>query len=203
MRRQIADNGLLGQGGSKNVAVREQGDRVLRIGAQPFVCQVQKCFVFSNGEAHIAAKLLAIEGVLYRRALRGQGERLSRYQRLRESKGVASIHGIVAEKAEESPVQIIGAGLGDDINCRAARTTQFRPIIASVDLELLHGILAQVQSDTARVVVGFPAVDRDAVPPAVAAIEGQTALWCLFDAEVRVVSNGVRIAHPRRQQGKS
>ena len=86
-------------------------------------------------------------------------------------KGVGGVQGIVAEKSIDTSVDQVCACFGDDIDGRAARATQFRGIVAAVDLKLLDCFLAQGQADTTRIVVGFAAIDRDAVAAAVATVK--------------------------------
>src|SRR5579863_5575381 len=94
-------------------------------------------------------------------------ECLTWLQRLSDCKRVGSIHRVIAEISEKTAVQLVCAGFGDDINRGPARTAEFSRIVATVDLKLLHGVLAQGETHSARVVIGFSAVHRDAIASAI------------------------------------
>ena len=98
-------------------------------------------------------------------------------------------------------MHLVGAGLGDDVDHPAAGPAVFRRVVAAVDLELLHRILAQCEADAAGIVIRFRPIHGDAVSAPIAAVEGEAALGRLGDAEVGVVGKRVRIHHTRHQQG--
>src|SRR6202049_905651 len=99
-------------------------------------------------------------------------------------------------------MELVRAGFGDDVNGGAARATQFRRIVAAVDLKFLDSVLAERKADTARIIVGLATINRDAVAPAVAAIKRKTALGSLFDAKILVTGKARGIGHARHEQSK-
>src|SRR5260370_11182505 len=121
-------------------------------------------------------------------------EDLTGLQCLSTGERVSGVHGIIAEISVEAAVQLIGAGFRDDVDRCATRAPKVRCIIAAVDLKLLNRILAQRETHSARVIIGFSAVDGDAVASAVAAVKGQAALPGLLDSKILVGSQpgGVR-----------
>src|SRR5205807_9536329 len=106
--------------------------------------------VLLKGEAQRAAELIALQSVFGRSALGGGGKRAARSQGLGDRKRIACIQGVVAEKAVQAAVQIVGAGFGNDVDGGAAGRAQFSRVVAAVDLEFLHRILAEGEPDPAR-----------------------------------------------------
>ena len=131
--------------GPENIRVRQQRNRILRVLPQAFERGEQEGPVFANGEAYGPAELLATQRILDWLPL-SVGirwiEHIAWLQRLTGGKGIADIHSIIAEEAIETSSHLVCAGLGDDVDGRAACSTQLRRIIAAIDLKLLHGILA-------------------------------------------------------------
>ena len=80
-------------------------------------------------------------------------------------------------------MQLVRSGFGDDVNRRSARSAELRRVVAAVDLKLLNSILAQREPHSASVIIGFSAVNGDAIASAIAAIEGKAALRCLISLE--------------------
>ena len=106
------------------------------------------------------------------------------------------------KKANRPAVQGVGAGLGDDVDGSAAGPTQLSGIVAAVDLELLHRVLADIQTHTTGLVVRLATVYGHAIAAPVAAIKGQATLWSLLHAVVGVTGDDVGVAHARHQQGE-
>src|SRR5882762_723709 len=97
---------------TKNIRVRQQGNRILCVLSQACKTHKQKGFVFLDGEAQCSPVLLAIQGILDGLALRiglSRIKRRARLQRLIEGKRVACIKNIVTEKAVETAVHPVGA----------------------------------------------------------------------------------------------
>jgi hypothetical protein len=85
-------------------------------------------------------------------------------------------------------VHIVGAGLGHNIDRSAGGGTQIRSVIAAIDLEFLHIVLAYRQAHAAAIARGLAAIDGYAVSPAIAAVKRQPALRSLLDSEILVPS---------------
>ena len=184
--------------------VRQQRHGILRVLAQPFERRKQKCLVFLNRKSDGAAELLPAQRVFHVRALRiGQAgiKRLARLQRLADSERVCGIQRVIAEKTKKASMQLVRPRLRDDINDRSAGTAQLGRIITSINLKLLHGFLAQRQSHAAGIIVSLSAIHSHAVAPAIASVEGKSALRSLLDAKLQISgkSRGIGNAgHERR-----
>src|SRR5262249_14333627 len=162
--------------------------------------------VLVEGEAHAAAELLTVESVLGSVPLKiglRRIEHLPGLQRLSESKRVARIHGIVTEEGIEAAMQIVGSRLADDVDTGSAGASQLSRVIAAVDLELLHSILAQCEARSAGIIVGFAAIHGHAVATAVASIEREPALRRLLDAKILVSRHPSGIRNSGRKQSES
>src|SRR4029077_17543837 len=125
-----------------------------------------------------ASKLIALQGILNgsAHAIRLRRiENLTACQRLRARKRVRGIHRIIAEIAVKGAVQLVRPGLGNDVDRRPACSAQLRRVIAAVDLKLLNGVLAQSETHSAGVIIGFSTVNGDAIASAIAAIERKAA----------------------------
>ncbi len=55
--------------------------------------------------------------------------------------------------------------------------SQVRGVVAAIDLEFLHIVLAYRQPHATAIARGLATVDRYAVSSAIAAVERQSALW--------------------------
>ena len=189
----------------EDAGVSQQRNRVLRIAQKTFKGTVQERLVLGDGETDCAAKLLAREAVFYVLALnvwRRRIERLPGRERLADGERIGCIQGIVTEIAKEAAMNIIASGFGDDVDGRAAGAAEVRSVIAAVDLEFLHGILAHVQADAASIVIYFAAVHGNAVAAAIASVERKSALRRLLNAVILVRGEPSRIRDCRRQQRK-
>ena len=147
----------------------------------------QKGFVLFDRKTHSAAKLLPVQRILHVLALRVRCrgvEGLARLQRLADGERVGSIQDVIAEKTIQASMELVGPGFRYDVDDRAARAAQLRGIVAAVDLELIHGILAQIQTCAAAIIVGFTSVYSHTVSSAVAPVERKAALRRLFNAEL-------------------
>src|SRR5229473_5464283 len=205
LRSQCGENGSLRGGRTKNVCIRQQGNRILGVLPQASEGEERKGFVFLDREAGRAPKLVAAQGILGRLALTVRLswiEDLTGLQRLSASKRVSGVHGIIAEISVEAAVQLIRAGFRDDVDRRATRSTEISRIIAPVNLKLLNRILAQRETHTARVIIRFSAVDGDAIASAVAAVKGQAALRCLLDSKILVGSQPGGVPDTRSQKSE-
>src|SRR5262245_17640953 len=60
----------------------------------------------------------------------------------RHIENIARVHFSVSQKAKKIAVQVVASGLGNDVDTTAAGVADFRGEVATVDLELLHGLLA-------------------------------------------------------------
>ena len=170
------------------------------------VLEIAKVLFFLDGEADCAAELLTIKRILDRLALcigRGRIERHSRLQRLTKRKWVAGIHRIITEKAVETAMHVVGAGFRHNVDGCATGPTEFGGIVAAVDLEFLHRILAQGQAHAALIVIGFATVHGHAVSPAIASVKRRSALGRLLHTKILVVSQPGRVSRARHQQGES
>src|SRR5579871_3784719 len=130
-------------------------------------------------------------------------KQLSRLQSLAEGEAVAGIQSIIAEEAVQTAMHAVGARLGDNVNRGAAGPAQFSRVIAAVDLKFLYRILAQVGTYPAAVVIGFASIHRHIVAPAIASIEGETALRRLLNPEILVAGQPGRVGNARHKQGES
>ena len=99
-------------------------------------------------------------------------------------------------------MQIVCTRFGHDVDGRATGSAQVGRVIAPVDLEFLHCVLAQGQTHAAGIVVGLAAVNCDTVASAIASVKRKPALRSLLYAEICIISNGVGIAHARHKQCK-
>src|SRR5215472_4251468 len=154
-----------------------------------------KCFVFLDGKPDGASELLAVEGVLDWLSLGREAEGLPWDERRTESEGIARIHGVVADENEQSAVYGVCSRLSNDVDRGAAGGPEFCRVVAAVDLELLHRILADVQTYSARVIVGLAAIHHHAVASSVTPVKRETALRRLLHSEICVAGNLRGIAH--------
>ena len=100
-------------------------------------------------------------------------------------------------------MQVVGARLRHNVDGGPARSSHVRAIIAAVDLEFLHRVLAQRQAHAPFIVVGLPSIHRHAVAPAVAAVEGKSAAAELLDPIVRIIRQPGGVGNSGRQQGEA
>src|SRR5260370_35734900 len=108
---------------------------------------------------------------------------------------------MVREKVGETGVQAGGAWRGDDVDGCAARAPEFSCIIAPINLEFLHAILAEVRADSAGIIIELTTIHGNAVSSAIAAIEGKPALRRLFHSKVCVTGQPGGVSSSRNQQG--
>ena len=154
-------------------------------------------------------KVLIEEGYLREskkvKASQGAGEELVIQLKFdRENRPViAGIKRVITEKAVYAAMNLIGSTPGHDVDGCTACGAQFRVIVATVHLKLLHRILAHRWAHAACIVVRFAAIHRNVVSTPVASIQREAALRRLDHTEVRVFRETVRIADAGRQQGKS
>src|SRR6266705_1882528 len=113
-------------------------------------------------------------------------KRCAGLQGLAKSKRVSGIHRLIAEETISAPVHVIRTGLQNDVDRRAAGSSQFCGVVAPVDLKLLHCILTDRQPHAARVVVRLSPVHGNAVAPSIAAVKRESTLRSLLDAKVLV-----------------
>src|SRR5437764_12632102 len=99
-------------------------------------------------------------------------------------------------------MQRICARFGDDIDGCPARASQFRRIAAPIYLKLLHSFLAHGQAHSSGVFIRLPAVDRNAVPSSVAAVDGDSALRSLLYPKICAARDNIRVRNTRKQQSK-
>src|SRR5215469_100436 len=97
-------------------------------------------------------------------------------------------------------MKVVGSGLGHDIDRSAARRAQISLVVASVDLEFLHRVLAQRRAHSTCIVACLAAIYRDAVATAIASVEGKAALRGLLHAKVLVTSQARGVGYAGRQQ---
>ena len=173
----------------EDAGIGEQRHRILRVLQHTFAGDEAKSLVFDDGKPKGSAVLVAAETILGRLAgdigLRGI-EGLPGRQRRSEGKRIAGVQSVVAEEAKSGSMQRIGAALGDDIHRGAVGAAQFRAIVAAVDLELLHCVLAHGEAHAAGFIIGFAAIYGNAVAAAVAAVERKSTLRRLLHAEILV-----------------
>src|SRR5438552_2457362 len=79
--------------------------------------------------------------------------------------------------------------------CNGLLSCRRSEIVAPVDLEFLHRILAYVQAHTTRIVVCLASIDGYVVAPSVAPVEREAALRGLLHSKIGVVGNSVGITH--------
>lgn len=108
----------------------------------------------------------------------------------------------VAEKSEQAAMKGVGSGFGDNVDRRAAGSAQLRRVVVAVDLKLVDRILADRKAHAAGIVIGLAAVYGYAAAPAVAAVDGKSALRGRLHAVVVVAGDDVRVAHTGHQQRK-
>ena len=99
--------------------------------------------------------------------------------------GVVRVERLVAIELEDRSVQVVGPGLGDDVDHGAAGAAVFRRERVRVDLELLHRVLAELVRRAAGAgssrrltkerVVAVGAVDDEAVERAALTGEADVA----------------------------
>src|ERR1700691_3064200 len=88
------------------------------------------------------AELLTAQRIFDRRPLGGQRKGLSHGQSGTESERASCIQRIVAKVTEKSAVHFVGARLGHNVDGGPAGPAQLGGIVATVDLEFLHRVLA-------------------------------------------------------------
>ena len=113
----------------------------------------------------------------------GASELLLAIVRLERQEGIVRAEGTVAEIIESRAVQVIGAGLGDDVDDGAAGAALLGAVSGGGDAELLHdvggdfvgGAIASARLGEESVVV-VAAVDEEAVLESANAAEGEIAV---------------------------
>ena len=93
------------------------------------------------------------------------------------------VHPLVAVEPEYRTVEVIGPGLGDDVDGSPAGASDFGRVVVGVHLELLDGVLAEgVRTEAGSAsrlseeeIVGVAAVDQQSIRRATLAGEGQVA----------------------------
>src|SRR5260370_2185710 len=108
---------------------------------------------------------------------------------------------MVREKVGETGVQAGGAWRGDDVDGCADRAHEFGRIIAPINLEFRHAILAEVRADSAGIIIELTTIHGNAVSSAIAAIEGKPALRRLLNSKVCVTGQPGGVCSSRNQQG--
>src|SRR5438270_6541662 len=189
----------------EDTGIRQERHCILRITQKTFKRAIEECLVFLDGEADRPAELLTGEGIFYMGTLniRCRGiKRLAGRQSLADGERIGCIQGIIAEIAEEAAMNLIAAGLGDDVDGRAAGAAQIGSIVAPVDLEFLYRVLAHVQAHAAGIIIHFAAIHRNTIAAAVTSVEGKSALRRLLDAVILVRGEPRGIRNGRSQQGK-
>src|SRR5258708_34700442 len=130
---------------TKLICAEQQRDGILSVLAVAFEREEHEGLVLDPGKAKCQTILLAAQSVLGRsRKAVGQRriESLARLPRLAESERIPRIESIVAEETIEAAMDIVGPSLGNDIDRRAGRAAEISAVVAAVDLEFLHRILA-------------------------------------------------------------
>ena len=92
----------------------------------------------------------------------------------------------------------VAAGLGDYIDGCAGRRSEVRAVVAAIDLEFLHIVLADGQAHATTIARGFAPVHGYAISPAIAAVERKSALRRLLDSEILVSGQASRIGDAGR-----
>ena len=72
-------------------------------------------------------------------------------QCLAEGERILGVHGIVAEKTIERAMHIVGAGFGHYVDGRTGGCAQVGGVVAAIDLEFLHIVLAYRQAHAAAI----------------------------------------------------
>src|SRR5262249_29722629 len=136
---------------------------------QAFKCQEVEGLISLQCATERTAVLLAIE---------------RRFAVGRKVEGIASIKDVIAEIAEDAAVQIVAAGLGNDIDDAARGATILGAVTVAVYLKLLHAFLPEYRAHAAGVGVGGSAIHHDGIAAPVIAAERQAGLRRLRDAEI-------------------
>ena len=115
----------------------------------------RKVLSFCDGEADVAAVLLAAERILDGSADGsgveiGEGRDHCARAELKANGSRASMR-IVAEKAIDRAMHVVGAGLGDNVDGSAGGSAQVGGVVTAIDLEFLHIILVDGQANAAAV----------------------------------------------------
>src|SRR5215472_6873963 len=170
---------------------------------QAFSRKEQERLFLLRGKAQGGAELLAIETVLSRLAHCVEGEaggrsQLAGLQSVGRREGIASIHGVVAEKSINGAVQGIGSRLAYDVDGSAAGRAQLAVVVGAVDLEFLHRVLAKVHQHGAGIAVELPSIHGDIVPTPVASVERESGLRGLANTKISSIHRS-RIGDSRFQ----
>src|SRR6185437_2055275 len=84
---------------------------------------------------------------------------LPRLQSLTDGEWVGCIQRVIAEQSKQAAVNVVGSGLAHDVDGRSAGAAEIGSIITAIYLKLLHCLLAQIQTDAARVVIRFAPIN--------------------------------------------
>src|SRR5258708_9223610 len=165
--RGIGDAGDV-SGGEAEIALTDAGEAgFFALGV--FVGEEKEGFVFFESAAESRAGLNASVGLLGGNQIAGRvdltGERVARLERF------------VAEVAEDVPVEIVGAALGNDVDDTAGGTAIFRVVIAEDHLKFLDGFLRDAGGDAVDGVVdGVGAIHPDHIGSSAGAAHAEAAV---------------------------
>src|SRR5262249_16771590 len=119
----------------------------------------EKTPIFYDGSAKGEARLIAFEGRIF-----GQ----------RGGKRIACIHSLVPKVLKQTSAKLICTGLRNNVDRSSADTPKLSLVAAAIDLEFLHGLLAdRWPHSIVRDVVVVHAVYRDVVGSPVLTSEGE------------------------------
>src|SRR5207302_4134622 len=161
--------------------------------ARSVIVKEEENLILLDRAPEIAAELMVvITGPDRRGMTRSQGEAA-----VQVVDGIARVETAVAEKLKCRAVEAIAAGFGYDVGYGASSAAEFGGIAVSIDLELLHGVLAELVRCAPRTGAAERLAKEGVV--VVGAVNGQRVERPALPAEAEVAATDV-LNHCRGEQ---
>src|ERR1700733_15507791 len=112
------------------------------------------------------------------------------------------IHCTIQEKSVDAAMHVVRTRFAHNVDGSACGRSQVGGIVAAVDLEFLHCVLADGRAHAAGIIAGLTAVHGNVVPSSIASVERKAALRCLFHAKILVTCQPRGIGNTGSEQSE-